>query len=598
MEAESEHRRPVMEMTGEPSGENGSENQLSKAINGKKRKRPRKRDYYDKLCKQMEFYFSDANITKNRMMFELVTKSEFADLSVFLDFNKVKEITSNLKHLQKSLSVSKMLVLSPDLKGVKRRIPYSPTKIKSEEETEACTIYVENVPAHVNHEWLETIFQVFGPIAYISVPKFKHNGQPKGFAFVEFKTAEYAGRCLEAYGQEGACLSEEIDPSNLLSVKTFEGAKSTGSSPQTGGQSPSEVDEKSIDLKRRKDEVSISEPPLKKDKLETDSSKETKVEKGSAPKDEVKDTTSIEQDLKADSDPKNAPELKNKPSGLTAEDSSDSPSKRTRKAQTVHSSSVKLSPGHKRKFTDDNTSPKKGLNGSSTAAKLAKIDTSGSSSSSDESWTSDSSSDSDSSTSGEESSGEEKEGKSPKKSTSSNPASIKGKKKQRKRNKMKKTAEEKLESESIKLMVLPKRAWRQLRNRYLNLQRENMGKLKKQLKEQKMRTDHYKNFYNKSKETNRTESKVVKIELSTPAESMETFHRQITVELAESLGHACIQTYENKFFQFVDYKENELTAYIRLNGHKMFEECVDRFVEKAGRVFTSVRILTGNFYRQ
>lgn len=80
---------------------------------------------------------------------------------------------------------------------------------------------MENVPRHVDHAWLEKIFLSFGPISYISLPKFRRSGEPKGFAFVEFERKESALGCLEAYQGQGAILPGDMDPGKLMSVQTF-----------------------------------------------------------------------------------------------------------------------------------------------------------------------------------------------------------------------------------------------------------------------------------------------------------------------------------------------------------------------------------------
>jgi La-related protein 7 len=185
------------------------------------RSRHRKRKLYADICKQLEFYFSDANITKNRLMQDMVNRTEYVDLITFLDFNRIKGMTRRIEDLQKALVTSDKLELSADRMGVKRRVPYDAKRLKNDEEVEACTVYVENVPKHADHAFLETIFQSFGPIAYISLPKFRVSKQPKGFAFIEFDTPEIANACVEAYKGEGACLPSDMDPASLMSIQAF-----------------------------------------------------------------------------------------------------------------------------------------------------------------------------------------------------------------------------------------------------------------------------------------------------------------------------------------------------------------------------------------
>merc|ERR1712226_1462716 len=45
-------------------------------VNGKVRKRIRKKRLYDEICQQMEFYFGDANMSKSKFMSEEIGKTE------------------------------------------------------------------------------------------------------------------------------------------------------------------------------------------------------------------------------------------------------------------------------------------------------------------------------------------------------------------------------------------------------------------------------------------------------------------------------------------------------------------------------------------
>ena len=50
----------------------------------------------------------------------------------------------------------------------------------------------ENVDQKSTIEILKRIFENFGPVNFVSLPKFKNSNRIKGFAFVEFSTSEAA----------------------------------------------------------------------------------------------------------------------------------------------------------------------------------------------------------------------------------------------------------------------------------------------------------------------------------------------------------------------------------------------------------------------
>ena len=73
-----------------------------------------------------------------------------------------------------------------------------------------CTVYVENLAKDTTHESLKAKFVEFGPVAYVSIPKFKNN-RIKGFAFVEFESKETVRKVLDSY-----VTPSEIAPASLL----------------------------------------------------------------------------------------------------------------------------------------------------------------------------------------------------------------------------------------------------------------------------------------------------------------------------------------------------------------------------------------------
>jgi len=70
-------------------------------------------------------------------------------------------------------------------------------KLLQLEHVDSRTVYVEEFPTNIDHEWLKTIFTTCGTVNYVSLPKYKHNSQVKGFAFIEFSTSEEAHKACQ-----------------------------------------------------------------------------------------------------------------------------------------------------------------------------------------------------------------------------------------------------------------------------------------------------------------------------------------------------------------------------------------------------------------
>lgn len=149
---------------------------------------------YAKIKEQVEFYFGDSNLDKDRFFKKQIDKSKDGSipLSMLLSFNRVKALVEDVTVLQKALSTSTMLKLNEDKSSVRRITPYSKPK-----DVDKRTVYVELLPSNVDHDWIKRIFSRCGTISYISIPRYKSTGDPKSFAFVEFETVEGAKKACQ-----------------------------------------------------------------------------------------------------------------------------------------------------------------------------------------------------------------------------------------------------------------------------------------------------------------------------------------------------------------------------------------------------------------
>ncbi|CAL7952130.1 unnamed protein product [Xylocopa violacea] len=186
----------------------------------RRKPRLRKKALHAAIVKQMEFYFSDANLSKDRFLSNLIKQNPYIDLNIFLTFNRMKELTTDINRIAKALQASTILSLSED--GMKvRRI----TEVIPKENTDECTVYVQNLPPDTDHERLSSIFSQYGQVVYVSIPRFKNTKKIKGFAFVEFNTPDEAKKCLKAYRKKGCVLPSYTVPDELLSITTFDDAE-------------------------------------------------------------------------------------------------------------------------------------------------------------------------------------------------------------------------------------------------------------------------------------------------------------------------------------------------------------------------------------
>jgi len=187
-----------------------------------KEPRVRKKALKNKLLQQMEFYFCDANLRNDKYMMELLNNDicNYILIEEFMRWNKIKNLTSNVRDLVDALENSTQLELSTDGLYVHRKYP-----MKEKEDPDECAIYIEQVKSNATHKWLTNVFSPYGLVDYVSIPKYK-SGENKGFAFVEFGTPEAAKRCIEEFGN-AECVIPYTRPGPPLSFTLYEKEEET-----------------------------------------------------------------------------------------------------------------------------------------------------------------------------------------------------------------------------------------------------------------------------------------------------------------------------------------------------------------------------------
>ncbi|KAA0723941.1 La-related protein 7 La ribonucleoprotein domain family member 7 [Triplophysa tibetana] len=180
-----------------PTGGDGASSILSekKRENEKKKKRSRVKQLLADIKKQVEFWFGDVNLHKDRFMKNLIEQSRdgYTDISVLTSFNLMKKLTTDIKLIARALKNSALIEVNLQGTRLRRKYPLG----ESPKDVDSRTVYVELLPKTATHLWLERVFSKCGKVVYVSIPRYKSSRNHKGFGFVEFETEEQAQKAIE-----------------------------------------------------------------------------------------------------------------------------------------------------------------------------------------------------------------------------------------------------------------------------------------------------------------------------------------------------------------------------------------------------------------
>ncbi|XP_061565573.1 la-related protein 7 [Cololabis saira] len=160
-----------------------------------KKKRSRVKQLLGDVRKQVEFWFGDVNLHKDRFLKKLIDESDngYVDISILASFNQMKKLTTDTKLIARALKNSSVVEINLEGTQVRRQFPIgdSPNNVDDR------TVYVELLPKDVTHSWIERVFTKCGNVVYVSIPRYRTSGDPKGFAFVEFENEDQAQKAIE-----------------------------------------------------------------------------------------------------------------------------------------------------------------------------------------------------------------------------------------------------------------------------------------------------------------------------------------------------------------------------------------------------------------
>eukprot|EP01083_Nonionella_stella_P274038 929991_1 len=146
----------------------------------------------DKILKQLEFYFSDSNLPRDKFLLSLTEEDDgWVSLSAISTFNRMRRLTTDLTAITLAARLSpSLLEVSADGARVRRRTPL-PTD-EDLEGMEKRTLNFSGAPKDSSIDSMIECFSQHGTV--LSVRIFKRN---QGCGLVEFSSVEEATRVIE-----------------------------------------------------------------------------------------------------------------------------------------------------------------------------------------------------------------------------------------------------------------------------------------------------------------------------------------------------------------------------------------------------------------
>jgi lupus La protein len=145
-----------------------------------------------KILKQIEFYFGDANLPRDKFLQEKIKEKDgWVDLSVLASFSRMKNLSEDIAVIAEAVSKStELLELNEDKTCVRRRLP-----LPESQETLLSSVYVKGFPSATTLDELQEYFRgVSEKVQAIRMRRNPESKEFKGSVFVELGSAEEANR--------------------------------------------------------------------------------------------------------------------------------------------------------------------------------------------------------------------------------------------------------------------------------------------------------------------------------------------------------------------------------------------------------------------
>lgn len=158
----------------------------------------------EKIKKQVEFYFGDVNMQRDKFLIEQTKLDEgWIPMTIMLKFKMLASMSQDVNIILKALESSELVEISEDRKKIRRSVKH-PLPLYNKEyrkAQEARTVYAKGFPLHdTTMEKLTTFLSDYESFENVIMRKYldkQKKMQFKGSIFIQFKTVEDAKAFME-----------------------------------------------------------------------------------------------------------------------------------------------------------------------------------------------------------------------------------------------------------------------------------------------------------------------------------------------------------------------------------------------------------------
>lgn len=160
---------------------------------------PDQSDLDEKIVKQVEYYFSDLNIIKDKFLLEELKKDDgWVKLETLLKFSRLKQLTTDETRLLEALSRnnSEIIDLDEGKKQIRRKNPV-PDAEELQKDLDLRTVHISGFPTDYEFESLHQFCTRYGDVESVMMRRLFKTRLFKGCIHVVFKKEEDAKKVLE-----------------------------------------------------------------------------------------------------------------------------------------------------------------------------------------------------------------------------------------------------------------------------------------------------------------------------------------------------------------------------------------------------------------